>query len=69
MFVTEFKASVHLEPGVMLSCVRYTGRDHYHLAHAYNLAVRASVGEYVAVMGADAVLSKDYVRTARQRGR
>lgn len=45
---------------------RYTGRDHYHLAHAYNLAVRASRGEYVTVMGADAVLEDDFIIEARR---
>ncbi|MHC4544796.1 MAG: galactosyltransferase-related protein, partial [Planctomycetota bacterium] len=45
---------------------RYTGRDYYHIAHAYNLAVLASSGEYVAIMGADAILSPDYVIEARK---
>lgn len=45
---------------------RYTGRDHYHIAHAYNLAVKASSGDYVAIMGADAVLAPGYVAEARK---
>lgn len=44
---------------------RYAGRDHYHIAHAYNLAVMASTGDYVAIMGADAMLAPEYVEMLR----
>ena len=45
---------------------RYTGRQHYHLAHAYNMSVIFSTGEYVAIMGADALLSWNYIVEARK---
>jgi GT2 family glycosyltransferase len=45
---------------------RYEGREHYHIAHAYNLAVLASTGDYVAIMGADAVLAPNYVHELRK---
>jgi len=45
---------------------RYEGRIHYHNAHAWNLAVRASAGEYVAIMGADALLRDRYVAVLRE---
>ena len=55
-----------LAAGNELSYSRYAGREHYHLAHAWNLAVLASSGEYVAVMGADAMPSPQYVVEARK---
>jgi len=45
---------------------RYEGREYYHMAHAYNLAVKCSSGEFVVVMGADAVLTAGYVSILRQ---
>lgn len=45
---------------------KFSGRDYYHLAHAYNLAVLTSSGEYIAVMGADAILAENYVVEARR---
>jgi len=45
---------------------RYTGRDYYHLAHGYNLAVRASTGEYCAIMGTDAVVAPGYIAAVRK---
>lgn len=44
----------------------YDGRDHYHLAHGYNLAARSSTGDYLAIMGADAVLHPDYLAEVRK---
>ena len=44
----------------------YRGGEHYRMAHAYNLAVKASAGEYVVVMGADAVLAEGYVPALRE---
>jgi glycosyltransferase involved in cell wall biosynthesis len=43
----------------------YTGREHYHMAHAYNLAAKSSKGDYIVIMGADAVLSHQYVVALR----
>jgi hypothetical protein len=45
---------------------RYEERDTYHMAHAYNLAVKCSAGVYVVVMGADAVLAQGYVPALRE---
>ena len=64
--VALFEESATLGKGNNLVYTRYTGRDHYHLAHAYNLAVLSSSGDYVVVAGADAVLSTGYVRHVRQ---
>ena len=38
-------------PGVRI--VRYRGRDHYHMAHARNLSIRASGGDYVVITSTD----------------
>ena len=40
--------------------------DYYHMTHAYNLAVRLSSGEYVVVMGADAILAENYIIRVRE---
>ena len=45
---------------------RYTGRVHYHMAHAYNLAVMTSSGDYITIMGADAIPSEEFVVEARR---
>lgn len=56
-----------MSAGVTLMYRKYTGREHYHLAHAWNLVVKASSGEYVVIMGADALLHPDYVVEVRER--
>ena len=38
-----------LIPENSLSYAKYTGRNYYHLAHGFNLAAKASVGEYLVV--------------------
>jgi len=44
---------------------RYIGRDHYHMAHAYNLAAKLSAGEYIVIMGADAIIKNGYIKAIR----
>ena len=52
---------------LVLGYARYDGNDgYYHLAHAYNLAVKASDGDYVCIMGADAVIAPSYVAECRR---
>ena len=50
----------------MISYVKYTGRDHYHMAHARNLSVKASVGEYIVTMSADIYPAKEFIQTIRE---
>jgi len=45
---------------------RYDGRDHYHMAHAWNLAVKASSGRYIVIMGADAIPTSQYLVEVRK---
>jgi hypothetical protein len=59
-------AWMSLVGGNKIVCARYEGRDHYHMAHAWNLAVKASSGEYIAIMGTDAIPSEGYVVAARK---
>ena len=57
--------SLSLPKGVTLAFRRYTGRKYWHTAHAYNLAILASHGEYFSLMGADTFpkgMFFDYVR-------
>jgi len=65
-YIETIQGALELAEGNTLIFNRYTGREHYHLAHGYNLAVLASSGEYVAIMGADALLAPGYVAAARE---
>lgn len=59
-------AWMQLVDGNKIVCARYEGREHYHIAHAWNLAVKGSKGDYIAIMGADAIPSENYVIEARK---
>lgn len=52
--------------GSRLSYVKYAGRDHYHMAHARNLSVKASAGEYIVILSADIYPSVNFVTVVRQ---
>lgn len=65
--LNEFIKSVEgLKKENSLSYAKYYGREHYHLAHAWNLAVRASVGDYIVIMGTDAILARNYIERLRK---
>lgn len=59
-------AEAALDRNVWVLYNKYTGRDHYHQTHAWNLAVLASSGKYICIMGADAIPSENYVAEARK---
>jgi len=65
-YIRSVRKSESLGEDNTLAYNKYTGRHHYHMAHAYNLATLSSAGEYVSIMGADAILSLDYVVEARK---
>jgi hypothetical protein len=44
----------------LLSYKKYTARDYYHMAHARNLSVLASKGEFIVVSSADVLISDNY---------
>jgi len=45
---------------------KYTGRDYYHLAHAWNLALKSSKGDYILILGADTIIHEDFVSFVRK---
>jgi len=49
-----------------ISYAKFTGRKTYHMAHAYNLAVRCSVGEVNIILGTDIIVSIDYLKFIRE---
>lgn len=46
--------------------LRYTGRPYFHKAHAFNLALLSGIGRFVALLGADAMPHRDYVKALRE---
>jgi len=59
-------AGVLLEGDNFLTYKKYTGREHYHMAHAQNLSMLAASGEYLVNAAADLVLSIDFFSTIRE---
>ena len=57
-------SSIILRSGI-ISYRRYTGRDYYHMAHARNLSVLMSRGDYIMIMSADILLDKDVIAKIR----
>lgn len=45
---------------------KYEGRDYYHMAHARNLSVLASMGEYIATFSTDIKTVELYFATVRE---
>ena len=54
-----------LAEGNSVRLVRYAGRDHYHMAHARNLSVMAAEGEYIVTLGADSIMSPEFISRIR----
>jgi len=44
---------------------KYTGRDYYHMAHARNLSVLASHGDYALISSADIIITPAYLDAIR----
>jgi glycosyltransferase involved in cell wall biosynthesis len=63
----EIWANRYLAEGNHLSLHRYYGREHYHLAHGWNIAAKKSKGDYICIMGADAMLAAGYVIALREK--
>lgn len=51
-----------------LDCVTYHRYEspYFHKAHAFNLAILASKGEYFVLLGADAYPHRDYIKVIRE---
>lgn len=50
-----------------ITCRRYEGRDTYHMAHARNLSVLASSGDYVLISSADIEIGPEYINAIREQ--
>ena len=62
--LTDYMQSVDYTP---LIYRKYSGRDTFHMAHAFNLAAMASTGEYIVMLGADAMISRDFIQYMREK--
>jgi hypothetical protein len=62
----EWIKTVEFPEGVSLTYGKYTGRDYYHMAHARNLSVVQSTGDYIIIGSADMVLHEDFIQIVRQ---
>jgi glycosyltransferase involved in cell wall biosynthesis len=65
-FMLHTKGVTKFVGGSALSCKKYTGRDYYHMAHARNLSVLASSGEFVVIFSTDIILHEDYFKVVRK---
>ena len=51
--------------GSYISYKLYSGRDYFHMAHARNLSVLGSRGEWVVISSADILIANEYFATIR----
>jgi len=65
-YIKNIKKSKPFVEGNFLTYQRYTGRNYYHLAHAWNLAAKASKGDYIVIFGTDAFLHEDFFSFIRE---
>ena len=56
-----------LEGGSQFRYMAYWGRDRYHMAHARNLSVAMSYGEYITICSADIAPKPAYMQAVRER--
>lgn len=65
-YIQQVNEVAYLEEGNRLTCLKYTGRDYYHMAHARNLSVMAAAGEYFVILSADIYPVIEFVPTVRR---
>lgn len=65
-YMKKFIPLVELTPGNSISFKRYPYKDYFHKAHALNLAILSSHGEYFCLLGSDAIPSPNYIKTVRE---
>ena len=56
---------IKFDDDVSMMYRKYVGRTHFHKAHAFNLAILMSHGEYFVLMGADAYPESGYIAMLR----
>jgi len=64
-WLDQVKEDIGLSPANQFRFKRYSGRSSFHKAHAFNLSILSSVGEYFVLMGADAYPEPGYVPEVR----
>jgi glycosyltransferase involved in cell wall biosynthesis len=64
-YMEEMK-SEYLVEGNSLVHLKYTGRDYFHMAHARNLTVLSTKGEYIVMMCADCPMSESFIVEMRK---
>lgn len=64
-YMKDFVSHATLASDNMISFRRYSGRDHFHKAHALNLAILTSHGEYFCLLGSDAIPEVGYIPAVR----
>ena len=64
-FIRETQLGTRWENGTKLEYRRYGDGGHYHMAHARNLSVVASKGDYVLTASADLLMRADYLESVR----
>ncbi len=62
----EWIKTVEIPEDVIFSYRKYTGREYYHMAHARNLSVVNSKGDYIAIASADMIPHEDYFKIVRE---
>lgn len=65
-YMKKFIPLVELTPGNSISFKRYSYKNYFHKAHALNLAIVSSHGEYFCLLGSDAVPSPNYIKAVRE---
>jgi len=65
-YIQEVRRNTVFMDSSRLSYVKYDKRDYYHMAHARNLSVLASKGDYVIISCADIKPVKQYVEIVRE---
>jgi hypothetical protein len=58
--------SIELRKGNSLVHLKYTGKDYFHMAHARNLSVLATTGEFFVMLSADCPMSEDFILVLRR---
>lgn len=64
--LAEYVGSLELPDGIKLTYAKYEGRNYYHQAHAYNLAILAGSGDFFTLMGADTYPLGEYFNVVRK---
>jgi hypothetical protein len=62
----EYIQKLDMPDGVTLTYRHYSGREHWHMAHGFNLAALPSSGKYFWIMGCDLFLSMEAVAHVRE---